>query len=37
MPITILNNIYTSIDLVDRARYQIINIILDKNGMSNGW
>lgn len=33
--IVILNNLYTSIGLVNRAKYQAINIVSDNNNMSN--
>lgn len=32
---TVFSNVYTFINLMNRAKYQAINIISDKNSMSN--
>lgn len=37
MSIAVLNSVYTSIDLVNGAKYQVINIVLEENDMSNFW
>lgn len=37
MLIAMLNNVCTPINLVNGARYQVIDIILDENNISNFW
>lgn len=35
MLIAVFNNIYTSINLINKAKYQAMDNILDNNNMSN--
>lgn len=37
MPIAVFSNICTSISLMYKIRYQVINIILDDNDIFNIW
>lgn len=37
MSIIVFSNIYTPIGLINRAKYQAVDIILDNNNMSNIW